>query len=149
MASSAEAFSVKILEACEAGETFVKEFYSTVDRRRNLLSGFYSDTSFMVWNGHTHTGSANISNFYQSLPTSEHEVTSFDCQPLNDGRDQTQVLVSCSGQVLFDTPTEGVAGMGGASNFGSNPTNFHQSFILVKHPEYWKIDSDCFRFQEL
>ena len=36
----------------------------------------------MVWNGHSYTGSTDISTFYQGLPSSEHEVTSFDCQPV-------------------------------------------------------------------
>ena len=40
MASNSEAFSAKVLEACEAGETFIKEFYSTLDRRRNVGSVF-------------------------------------------------------------------------------------------------------------
>lgn len=29
-------FASKSLEACEAGEAFIKEFYTTVDRRRNV-----------------------------------------------------------------------------------------------------------------
>ncbi len=29
-------FSSKVLEACEAGDVFVKEFYSTIDKRRTV-----------------------------------------------------------------------------------------------------------------
>ena len=47
-----------------------------------VISGFYSDTSMLVWNGHTKTGVADISAFYQSLPSTEHMVISFDCQPV-------------------------------------------------------------------
>ncbi len=93
-------FSSKVLEACEAGDVFVKEFYSTIDKRRTvqlqaiikqlsifyllqLLAGFYSEGSFLVWNGTAHTGGNDISTFYMSLPSSEHEVQSFDCQPID------------------------------------------------------------------
>lgn len=46
-----------------------------------LISGFYSETSFVVWNGHTKSGSADISTFYQSLPGTSHTLLSYDCQP--------------------------------------------------------------------
>lgn len=37
MATTGE-FSSKVLEACEAGEVFIKEFYTTIDKRRNVMS---------------------------------------------------------------------------------------------------------------
>ena len=97
-----------------------------------VISGFYSDTSFVVWNGHPKTGSTEISTFYQSLPGSQHTVSSFDCQPVQDGQGQSSVLVVCQGVVKFDGHRE------------DEP--FSQNFILSKQGEVWKVGSDCFRF---
>lgn len=36
MSGSSSEFSSKVLEACEAGEAFIKEFYTTMDKRRNV-----------------------------------------------------------------------------------------------------------------
>ena len=100
-----------------------------------VISGFYSDTSFVVWNGHPKTGSTEIASFYQSLPGSQHSVSAFDCQPVQDGQDgqgQSSVLVVCQGTVKFDGQKE--------------EELFSQNFILSKQGEVWKVGSDCFRF---
>ena len=52
----------------------------------------YSETSFMVWEGNTHSGSSGISSFYQSLPGSEHDITAFDCQPVGTGLGMCHVI---------------------------------------------------------
>lgn len=97
-----------------------------------VIAGFYSDTSFVVWNGHPKTGSTEIASFYQSLPISEHRVTCFDAQPMQDGQAQSSVLVACHGMVKFDgQPREEL---------------FTQNFILTKQGDVWKVASDCFRF---
>ena len=97
-----------------------------------VIAGFYSDTSFVVWNGHPKTGSTEIASFYQSLPISEHRVTCFDAQPMQDGQGQSSVLVACHGMVKFDgQPREEL---------------FTQNFILTKQGDVWKVASDCFRF---
>ena len=85
----------------------------------------------MVWNGHPKTGSVDIASFYQSLPGSEHTVSGFDCQPVQDEQGQRSVLVVCQGVVKFD---------------GQNEELFSQNFILTKQGEVWKVGSDCFRF---
>lgn len=97
-----------------------------------LISGFYSDSSLLVWNGHTKSGVVDITNFYQSLPGSEHALLTFDCQPVADGQGQTTVLVVCGGLVKFDGQ--------------DNEENFSQNFLLSKQGEVWKVGSDCFRF---
>ena len=88
----------------------------------------------MVWNGHTKSGVMDISTFYQSLPTSEHSLLSYDCQPVMDGSQtgQSNVMVVCQGVVRY-------GGHGGEQNFAQN-------FLLTKQGEVWKIGSDCCRF---
>lgn len=97
-----------------------------------VISGFYSDTSFAVWNGHPKSGVAEISSFYQSLPGSEHRITSYDCQPIQDGQSQSSVLVACQGMVKFDGQ--------------ESEELFSHNFILTKQGDVWKVASDCFRF---
>lgn len=86
----------------------------------------------MVWNGHPKTGSTDIATFYQSLPGSQHTVTAYDCQPIQDGQGQSSVLVVCQGLVKFDGQ--------------NNEDLFSQNFILTKQGDVWKVGSDCFRF---
>ena len=59
-------------------------------------------------------------------------MTSFDCQPVQDGQGQTTVLVVCHGTVKFDGQR--------------NDELFSQNFMLSKQGEVWKVGSDCFRF---
>lgn len=101
-----------------------------------LISGFYSDTSFVVWNGHTKSGAVDISAFYQSLPASEHSLLSYDCQPVPDSSQtgQSTVMVVCQGAVKF------------SGHGGEQTSTFSQNFLLTKQGDVWKIGSDCCRF---
>lgn len=112
--------------------TLCSTFFPTLSLLLQVIAGFYSDTSFVVWNGHPKTGSAEIASFYQSLPISQHTVTCFDCQPVQDGQGQSTVLVACQGMVKFDGQ--------------QHDELFSQNFILSKQGEVWKVSSDCFRF---
>ena len=56
-----------------------------------VIKGLYSDTSFLVWNGHTKSGTGDINTFYQMLPNSTHSIQSFDCQPVS-GKVAYQIL---------------------------------------------------------
>lgn len=96
------------------------------------MSGFYSNASRVVWNGNTHSSAAKISDFYQSLPGSNHRVFSYDCQPILSAA--STVLVSCKGVVKLDGERE--------------ERKFSQNFLLSKEGEVWKVASDCFRFVE-
>ena len=97
-----------------------------------LISGFYSESSLLVWNGHAKSGAVDITNFYQSLPGSEHALFTFDCQPVADDQGQTTVLIVCGGLVKFDGQ--------------DSEENFSQNFLLSKQGDVWKVGSDCFRF---
>ena len=95
------------------------------------MSGLYSDKSLVIWNGNTKSGAVDIMSFYQSLPGTNHHISSFDCQPVLTS--SSAVLVSCKGSVKFDgKPTE--------------EQRFSQDFLLNKEGEVWKVGSDCFRF---
>ncbi|XP_065886268.1 NTF2-related export protein 1-like isoform X1 [Dysidea avara] len=89
-------FNAKLSESCEAGETFYKLFYEHLDKKRNLMSHFYSDDSVVLWNGNAYTGSSSITSFYQALPSSEHVLHSVDCQPVSEVTgEQSTVIVTC------------------------------------------------------
>ena len=98
------------------------------------MSGLYSVNSLVVWNGNTKSGSAGITEFYQSLPGSSHRLLSFDCHPIQSASATASVLVSCMGTVQFDGQT--------------SEKRFSQDFLLTKEGEVWKVASDCFRYTE-
>ena len=70
----------------------------------------------------------DISTFYQSLPTSEHSLLSYDCQPVMDGSQtgQSNVMVVCQGVVRY------------SGHGGEQTSNFSQNFLLTKQGEVWK-----------
>ncbi len=102
--------------------------------RLQLIAGFYSEGSLVIWNGNNVVGAENITRLYQSFPGSEHIVHCLDCQPVATGDVQSQktVLVACQGEVKYDDT--------------NSIRPFTQNFMLVKQGEVWKVASDCFRF---
>nr|KAJ3421726.1 NTF2- export protein 2 [Polyrhizophydium stewartii] len=76
-----------------AADTFVPAFYSMFDRQRHALANLYGETSVLVWNGNTTQGAAAIARSYLDFPISDHEVLSYDCQPLTESSD---ILVTIS-----------------------------------------------------
>lgn len=55
-------------------------FFSTFCLQQ--LSRHYMDTALLVWNGTGSVGKDQIQKFLESLPTSQHSVTSLDSQPV-------------------------------------------------------------------
>lgn len=47
-----------------------------------LLQKLYLDSATVVWNGNAVKGLEEIIKFYDTIPTSEHNLDSLDCQPL-------------------------------------------------------------------
>lgn len=47
------------------------------------LTRLYLDKATMVWNGNAVTGQDALSDFFDSLPTSEFLVQTLDCQPVH------------------------------------------------------------------
>lgn len=132
-------FKTYVDQACRAAEEFVNVYYSTMDKRRRLLSRLYMGTATLVWNGNAVSGQESLSEFFEMLPSSEFQINVVDCQPVHDEAtpSQTTVLVVICGTVKFE---------------GNKQRDFNQSFILTAQASpsntVWKIASDCFRFQD-
>ena len=174
-------FATRLSEATEAGQKFVALFYEAFDKRRQVrfqmrgiilinahhlaqvIKGLYSETSFLVWNGHTKSGANDINAFYQNFPSSCHRIHSLDCQPVS-GRPiyhyphltikirHAEKEVNLLPLTLFYTDghgrttvlvcCEGIVGY----EEQSREQPFTQNFLLVKQSDVWKVGSDCFRF---
>ncbi|XP_005365537.1 NTF2-related export protein 1 [Microtus ochrogaster] len=132
-------FKTYVDQACRAAEEFVNVYYTTMDKRRRLLSRLYMSTATLVWNGNAVTGQESLNEFFEMLPSSEFQINVVDCQPVHDEatQSQTTVLVVICGSVKFE---------------GNKQRDFNQNFILTAQASptntVWKIASDCFRFQD-
>ncbi|XP_058419329.1 NTF2-related export protein 1 [Diceros bicornis minor] len=132
-------FKTYVDQACRAAEEFVNVYYTTMDKRRRLLSRLYMGTATLVWNGNAVSGQESLSEFFEMLPSSEFQINVVDCQPVHDEAtpSQTTVLVVICGTVKFE---------------GNKQRDFNQNFILTAQASpsnaVWKIASDCFRFQD-
>ncbi|KAK3932044.1 NTF2-related export protein [Frankliniella fusca] len=125
----------KIRDACNVAEEFTKLYYESIDRMRHQLSRHYIDTAVLVWNGTGSVGKDQIQKFLEALPSSQHTVTSLDCQPVLEEAvsGQFTLLIQAAGHV----------------HFGSGETKpFQQTFLITAAADKWKIVSDCFRLQE-
>ncbi|XP_061034387.1 NTF2-related export protein 2 isoform X1 [Eubalaena glacialis] len=132
-------FKTYVDQACKAAEEFVNIYYETMDKRRRALTRLYLDKATLIWNGNVVTGLEALTNFFDTLPSSEFQVNMLDCQPVHEQATQAQttVLVVTSGTVKFD---------------GNRQHYFNQNFLLTAQSTpnntVWKIASDCFRFQD-
>ncbi|XP_068719163.1 NTF2-related export protein 1-like [Montipora capricornis] len=122
-------------QATQAGEEFSNVYYETFDKRRHLMSKLYSSDTTIVWNGNVVKGGSEVvTEFFNSLPATEHTLHTLDCQPVSDQAipGQTTVLVVVEGLVKFD---------------GHKAEHFSQNFLLTAEGgTVWKVASDCFRF---
>ncbi|XP_077164428.1 NTF2-related export protein 2 [Paroedura picta] len=132
-------FKTYVDQACRAAEEFANIYYETMDKRRRVLTRLYLDKATLIWNGNAVSGQEALADFFEMLPSSEFQVTLFDCQPVHEQAtlNQTTILVVTCGTVKFD---------------GSKQRYFNQNFLLTaqttNNNTVWKIASDCFRFQD-
>ncbi|XP_032993864.1 NTF2-related export protein 2 isoform X3 [Lacerta agilis] len=132
-------FKTYVDQACRAAEEFANIYYETMDKRRRVLTKLYLDKATLVWNGNAVSGQAALAEFFEMLPSSDFQVTTFDCQPVHEQATQNHntILVVTCGSVKFD---------------GSKQQYFNQNFLLTaqttNNNTVWKIASDCFRFQD-
>ena len=77
-------FKTYVDQACRAAEEFVNVYYTTMDKRRRLLSRLYMGTATLVWNGNAVSGQESLSEFFEMLPSSEFQINVVDCQPVHD-----------------------------------------------------------------
>eukprot|EP01006_Ploeotia_vitrea_P037239 TRINITY_DN66105_c13_g1_i4.p1 TRINITY_DN66105_c13_g1~~TRINITY_DN66105_c13_g1_i4.p1 ORF type:complete len:135 (-),score=6.63 TRINITY_DN66105_c13_g1_i4:160-564(-) len=80
-------------QECTVAQEFITKYYKALDHpQRNTPGGmaqvveFYDGSANLVWNGHgvKHEGT-QIQNLLQSLPQTNHDITSIDCQPVAGG----------------------------------------------------------------
>ncbi|KAI9312537.1 nuclear transport factor 2 [Dichotomocladium elegans] len=117
---------------------FVHLFYDHYDKQRNLLGNFYRDNSAILWNGNAFSGAPQFSEFLSRLPPSQHEISSYDCQPIAatmTSQGTCGILISVTGTVKY----------------GDNPgkRSFSQTFMLMpdlNQATNFFIQSDNFRF---
>uniref|UniRef100_A0A673G903 NTF2-related export protein n=1 Tax=Sinocyclocheilus rhinocerous TaxID=307959 RepID=A0A673G903_9TELE len=103
MASTVD-FRTLVDQSCRYSDEFVNIYYDCMDKRRRNLTRLYLDKATLVWNGNAVTGHDALSEFFESLPSSEFQVQSLDCQPVHEQATQGQMtlLVVTAGSVKFD-----------------------------------------------
>ncbi|KAG7464953.1 hypothetical protein MATL_G00171110, partial [Megalops atlanticus] len=140
MASTVD-FRTHVDQSCRYSEEFVNIYYDCMDKKRRNLTRLYLDKATLVWNGNAVSGQDALGEFFESLPSSEFQVHTLDCQPVHEQatQGQTTLLVVTAGSVKFD---------------GNKQRYFNQNFLLTAQASpssdqpVWKIASDCFRFQD-
>ncbi len=94
------------------------------------------ETAILVWNGTSVAGSTDIQKFLEKLPSSEHNITSLDAQPIIEEAIQNQntVLIVVAGTVSFNKKPL---------------VPFSQNFVVTAQEGKWKVVSDSLRFQQV
>ncbi|EDW85963.1 uncharacterized protein Dwil_GK23344 [Drosophila willistoni] len=125
------------VEGCvRTAEDFTRIYYASFDSRRHQIGRLYIDTAIFSYNGNGATGREMIERYFLELPTSNHQLTTLDAQPILDAAvaNQMTYLILASGTVKY----------------ASQPIkNFQQSFVITAQNDKWKIASDCYRLQEV
>ncbi|XP_030387225.1 NTF2-related export protein isoform X1 [Scaptodrosophila lebanonensis] len=124
------------VEACSrTAEDFTRIYYASFDNRRQHMGRLYIDNAIFSWNGNGANGRDMIERYFSELPSSSHQLSTLDAQPILDAAVSNQLtyLILASGTVKY----------------AEQPMRwFQQSFIITAENEKWKIASDCYRLQE-
>ncbi|KAI8923291.1 hypothetical protein BC831DRAFT_471921 [Entophlyctis helioformis] len=83
-----------------AADLFVSTFYSTFDRQRHRIGQLYDASAVLLWNGNPLAGIQEIEKRYLDFPITDHDIISYDCQPLV-GHGESDLLVVVSGNVKY------------------------------------------------
>uniref|UniRef100_A0A3P8WWZ0 Nuclear transport factor 2-like export factor 2 n=1 Tax=Cynoglossus semilaevis TaxID=244447 RepID=A0A3P8WWZ0_CYNSE len=76
-------FRTHVDQSCRYSEEFVNIYYDCMDKKRRNLTRLYLDKATLVWNGNTVSGQDALGEFFESLPSSEFQVHTLDCQPVH------------------------------------------------------------------
>ena len=70
--------------AVRAADHFTRLYYKTYDSATRVddLPNFYRPNSALTWNGTPYQGADGVRELISNMPTTSHEVQSFDCQPI-------------------------------------------------------------------
>ncbi|XP_034114327.1 NTF2-related export protein-like [Drosophila nasuta] len=125
----------KVEAACRTAEDFTRLYYASLDNRRHQMGRLYIDSATFSWNGNGATGRETIERYFEELPSSRHQLTTLDAQPILDAAvgNQTTYIILASGTVKYSDQAA---------------RNFQQSFVITAENDKWKIASDCYRLQE-
>lgn len=152
----AVAFTREDIEiSTRAADHFTRLYYNTYDSstRAEDLPKFYRPTSTLTWNGNPCQGSEGVKKLIQDMPSTRHEVQSYDCHPM-PGTQPPSLLVCVSGNVSHGkSPATKSAS---SRSVDDQPRVFFQTFVLVPDPvapvvkagevaKYY-IDADAMRF---
>jgi len=140
MASSQPSGEIRDLAitAFTAAEEFANLYHKTFDTRRQAIGKVYQDQATLVWNGNPYKGNEEIVNFFNTLPSSDHQVEAMDTQPLVASlvgleAANSTIMITFYGKVKFkEVPTK----------------VFNQTVLLAALDNKWKIVSDNYRFAE-
>ena len=83
-ANNEEEKKARDAQACDTAETFVRLYYDRIDTKRHVMEKLYLGTAVLSWNGNKVEGADAIQRFLLALPSSEHDMTSLDAQPVLD-----------------------------------------------------------------
>ncbi|KAH8396201.1 hypothetical protein KR222_005031, partial [Zaprionus bogoriensis] len=125
----------KVEACCRTAEDFTRLYYASLDNRRHQMGRLYIDTANFSWNGNGAQGREIIERYFLELPSSRHQLTTLDSQPILDAAvgNQTTYIILASGTVKYAE---------------QSLRNFQQSFVITAENDKWKIASDCYRLQE-
>ncbi|KAG6830900.1 hypothetical protein H0H92_014051 [Tricholoma furcatifolium] len=139
--------------ATRAAQKFVHIYYDTYDstNRLNDLPQYYRDSSSLVWNGKPFQGTAGIRELIEKMPSTKHEIQSFDCHPIPGlfsgqsptafayyghqlGTSPPSLLLSVSGSVTHGKGLAGNPTRTKHRDTEGHPRVFSQTFMLVPDP---------------
>ncbi|KAI9570349.1 hypothetical protein HD554DRAFT_412293 [Boletus coccyginus] len=139
-----------------AADHFTRLYYSTYDSptRADDLPKFYRATSTLTWNGNPCQGVDGVKKLIQNMPSTKHEVQSYDCHPIPGSRPPS-LLLTVAGNVTHGKNSEHPVTTPSRSVDGQ-PRVFFQTFMLVPDPaapvvgvgevaKYY-VDADSMRF---
>ncbi|KAJ3343506.1 NTF2- export protein 2 [Gonapodya sp. JEL0774] len=120
----------------QTADVFVSSFYEAFDNDKPSVERFFRPNSQLIWNGnHFQFSREVLQQLFLKLPSSKHEVQSYDCQPVI-GPERSITLV-----------------VNGTVQYGKdNLKAFTQSFLLDPVPEpnnagsSYYVAVDNFRF---
>ena len=91
------------------------------------------DNGLFVYNGNGFNGKDSIAKFIGEMPSTKHDLSTVDAQPILDAAAGKTILIQVSGTVKIG---------------GQRSKAFQQTFTLTAINENWKIVTDTFRIQD-
>ncbi|RDB28838.1 NTF2-related export protein 1 [Hypsizygus marmoreus] len=121
--------------ATRAADHFTRIYYTTYDSdtRLNDLPQFYRPNSSLTWNGKPFQGVEGVRQLIEKMPSTKHEVLSFDCHPI-PGTSPPSLMVTVSGNVTHGRGPAGNPPTTSSRNPEGQPRVFSQTFLLVPDP---------------